>query len=71
MRYTYIGSQFNCIQVVWLVLTLSCPKETAKRSCTKVYRLVLNSPYKFPLAYGETMTMMTPCGVIGWERVIA
>ncbi len=40
-----------------------------------VFRLVLNSSYivynvrKFPLAYGETMTMMTPYGVIGWERV--
>ncbi len=30
--------------------------------------------YKFPLAYGESMTMMTPYnyyGVIGWERVNA
>ncbi len=38
-------------------------------SCTKVYRLLLNSPCKSPLAYGETMTMMTPYGIIGWERV--
>ncbi len=29
----------------------------------------LNSPYKFPFAYGETMTMMTPYGVIGLVRV--
>ncbi len=37
------------------------PWETAKRSrsCTKLHHLVLNSPYKFPYAYGETMTMMT------------
>ncbi len=43
-----------------------------QKSCSEVYiyRLVLHSPYKFPLAYGETMTMMTPYGVIGWERGI-
>ncbi len=29
----------------------------------------LNFPYKFPFAYGETMTMMTPYGVIGWVGV--
>ncbi len=40
----------------------------ADQSCTKIYCLVLNSPYKISLAYGETMTTMTPYSVIGWER---
>ncbi len=38
----------------------------------KVRCIGLNSPYKFPFAYaGETMTMVTPYGVIGCERVKA
>ncbi len=46
---------------------LTLPTSLKKQKLlTKVNRLILNPPYKFLL---ETMTMMTPYGVIGWERV--
>ncbi len=37
---------------------------------TETERELFHDRYcKFPLAYGETMTVMTPYDVIGWEGV--
>ncbi len=56
--------------VMLVTTTWLQPNHSAhKKQLNEVYRLVLNSPYIFPSAYGETVTMMTPYGVIGWEKV--
>ncbi len=43
------------------------PIKNSQKSCTKVSCLVLNSHKLMEI---ETMTMMTPYGVIGWENIM-